>query len=628
MWLINVESLKLEQKVSPAGLPYAILSHTWGDDEITFEQFRALNGDLALNAYSLLQDQKRGGGGGLGLGLSKILRTCHLARQQHLPYAWVDTCCIDKSSSAELSEAINSMFSWYRESALCIAFLHDLPPNAYLPEALPRCRWFTRGWTLQELIAPRLVEFYDQAWVLRGSKHEYPAALSKITGVDRAVLKSSENLSGVLVAKRMSWVATRQTTRVEDIAYCMLGIFDINMPLLYGEGHKAFLRLQEEIARQSCDLSLLAWLAPPPDVGGYQEYRGVFALAPSEFSHFKRLHAYKQPASQHEFVITNKGIRLESVLHFAHDELVLNLDISWRDVEDKPASSAQIYSPFMGIYLCKTCQGYARVFPDRLCMTYDAVREDRFIPRSVLYLCKTLDAKEARQIHLQYAGALQIILESNDISILQLEPAEFWDCCRDTFLNPKSAITGYVKLRLEKATSNPSLHHGVHAVSPTFHAILAFSTGESSWGCYLCGEQDGNFEMICSLIERSREIDNHNDGTFVRLMKDSSWTPSRLSICRFEDRNTGFQGLLWAEMRDTDDSFSPRREDFPSRSVGSRWTIDTEEQAGQFFDKRQDEFGRRGPDAEPPSWPAVQLNISWTVKWKKADRTTPARTKS
>jgi hypothetical protein len=156
------------------------------------------------------------------------------------------------------------MFTWYKNSAVCLAYLEDLPSDVDFKQGLARCRWLSRGWTLQELIAPKHVEFYDQTWTKRTTKLASTTVLAEATGVNEGVLANIAGLAHLPVAQRMSWVSRRQTTRAEDIAYCMLGIFDIHMHLLYGEGGKAFIRLQEEIAKQTCDLSLFAWTAPPP----------------------------------------------------------------------------------------------------------------------------------------------------------------------------------------------------------------------------------------------------------------------------------------------------------------------------------------------------------------------------
>ncbi|KAF6795909.1 het domain protein [Colletotrichum musicola] len=244
MWLINTKSLELEEQPL---LPnkYAILSHTWErTGEVTFRDMH----DLSRAPEKA--------------GFKKIQKTCEIARAAGLEWAWVDTCCIDKSSSAELTESINSMLEWYREARICYAYLSDLQPRERNPEAtveeLKACRWFTRGWTLQELVASRSVNFFDQDWNARGMKDDLKTALHEITGIDMDVLDDPGALHRIPIARRMSWAARRSTTRVEDRAYSLFGIFDVNLPLIYGEGHKAFLRLQEAILQNSTDLSLFS----------------------------------------------------------------------------------------------------------------------------------------------------------------------------------------------------------------------------------------------------------------------------------------------------------------------------------------------------------------------------------
>lgn len=193
-------------------------------------------------------------------GYRKVVAFCHLAAQLGFSWAWVDTCCIDKANLVELTESIKSMLRWYQEAALCCGFLSDLPAKAQVAEALPRCRWFSRGWTLQELLAPAKLEFYDQDWVQRGAKEDLTAILSTITGISAPVLCGDRAVQEVGVATRMSWAANRKTTRPEDMTYCLVGLFDINMPMIYGEGvEKSFRRLREEIIRQSNDLTIFAW---------------------------------------------------------------------------------------------------------------------------------------------------------------------------------------------------------------------------------------------------------------------------------------------------------------------------------------------------------------------------------
>lgn len=245
---------------------YAILSHTWEDEEVLFEHM----GDSARKARK---------------GWRKIQMTLQLAQRAGLEYVWVDTCCIDKRSSAELSEAINSMYRWYGRSEICYAFLSDHSVDKPLGAS---CRWFTRGWTLQELIAPSNVVFFDQAWNMIGNKIQLSNKLSKITGINPSILRHEQSLASIAVAQKMSWAALRQTTRPEDEAYCLLGIFNVNMPLLYGEEEKAFRRLQEEIMKSTPDLSILAWtLHPSKQLISFQYQRyfcGVLADSPLSFA--------------------------------------------------------------------------------------------------------------------------------------------------------------------------------------------------------------------------------------------------------------------------------------------------------------------------------------------------------
>ena len=263
MRLLSVHSLQLQQFHDEETLPeYAILSHTWGEEEVTLQ-------DLRRDSVHQMK------------GYQKVQKSCERARSDSLDYIWIDTCCIDKTSSAELSEAINSMFKWYERSARCYAYLQDVrephgtPGSAGYPkelaDRLAQSRYWTRGWTLQELIAPAEVWFYDELWEFVGTRSGLSTDVARITCIDRDMLidrdtlmeSARSSLETKSVAKRMSWVAARKTTRQEDLAYCLLGIFDINMPLLYGEGiTKAFHRLQVEILRTCTDQTILAWIPP------------------------------------------------------------------------------------------------------------------------------------------------------------------------------------------------------------------------------------------------------------------------------------------------------------------------------------------------------------------------------
>jgi hypothetical protein len=217
---------------------YAILSHRWGAEEVTLSD---------------LTD----GAGKSKAGYNKIRFCGEQARRDGLQYFWVDTCCIDKSNSTELAEAINSMFRWYRNAAKCYVYLLDVsssPCDSGVKSNQPHwqsmfqtSKWFTRGWTLQELIAPASVEFFSEEGELLGNKVSLERHICEITGIPVKALRGG-SLSDFSIAERMLWSEKREATRKEDIAYSLLGIFDVNMPLIYGEGRdKALRRLREEI---------------------------------------------------------------------------------------------------------------------------------------------------------------------------------------------------------------------------------------------------------------------------------------------------------------------------------------------------------------------------------------------
>lgn len=227
----------------------------------------------------------------------------------------LDTCCIDKRSSAELSEAINSMYSWYENSLVCLVILEDVTFTSqdliwrhnteYLERKIRGSVWFTRAWTLQELIAPRNVEFYDSAGKSFGSKLWMRQVLQTITGIDENVLKKTRPLEKCLVAEKMSWASARVSTRPEDIAYSLMGIFDVNMPLLYGERRNAFVRLQDEIVRRTNDPTILFW-------GLDSTANTLFASSPEDFH---ALHGMKiGPPQIDTFNLTNTGIDIEADL--------------------------------------------------------------------------------------------------------------------------------------------------------------------------------------------------------------------------------------------------------------------------------------------------------------------------
>lgn len=310
MRLIDATTLELRLFMDESLIPpYAILSHTWGEDEVTLQQFT----DQSLPDDATLKSSR---------GYWKILKACQQALSDRLSLVWVDTCCIDKTSSAELSEAINSMFRWYEQAAECYAYLDDINVDSEAwadglmsnddKEQLARSRWFTRGWTLQELLAPKEIRFYGTQWRYFGRKSSLCVELGRITGINANVLSGKSDMRDESIAKRMSWMAGRNTTRIEDIAYSLMGIFDINMTQMYGEGKKAFVRLQEDIMRFSADQSLFAWEEPLPHSHGMPT--SVFASHPRQFAASSGIinrrfdDEFRLPE---DYLCTNRGVKIK-----------------------------------------------------------------------------------------------------------------------------------------------------------------------------------------------------------------------------------------------------------------------------------------------------------------------------
>lgn len=265
-------------------LQYAILSHTWGSDEVTLQDINDPSGKSRT-------------------GYKKIEDCCSMARKMEYQYVWIDTCCIDKTSSAELSEAINSMFLWYQEASVCYAYLFDVPGTPF-----EKSKWFTRGWTLQELIAPQNVIFFDENWRELGDKKSLGSRISECTRIPESVLSGEKGIDMFSTAQRMSWAAKRKTSRIEDRAYCLMGLFGVNMPLIYGEREAAYIRLQEEILQISEDQSLFAWKSSDTRAG-------LLATSPAAFidSHDivprEAFDTFNNP-----LIISGKGIHLDLYL--------------------------------------------------------------------------------------------------------------------------------------------------------------------------------------------------------------------------------------------------------------------------------------------------------------------------
>ncbi|PMD31370.1 HET-domain-containing protein [Hyaloscypha variabilis F] len=308
MRLIDVEKKKLEEFIGGSIPPYAILSHTWGtnEDEILYE------------------DIEQGNVNKSGPQLFKFEACCKQAFQDGLRYAWIDTCCIPRSDFTELGEAINSMFRWYKNAAVCYAYLADVPAGVDCSDPNSKfftSRWFTRGWTLQELLAPKEVRFYDAAWNFLGTKGDMSIAIETITGIPRPVLQGWASLNTQSVAQRMSWASKRVTKRPEDIAYCLLGLFSVYLSMIYGEGaEEAFSRLQQKIMTEVRDDSILAWglnleESAPKRLNPVLS-AGALARSPSDFANCRRIRSRQRYIGpMHSLEISGGCLSVKLQLH-------------------------------------------------------------------------------------------------------------------------------------------------------------------------------------------------------------------------------------------------------------------------------------------------------------------------
>ncbi|KIK99530.1 hypothetical protein PAXRUDRAFT_822692 [Paxillus rubicundulus Ve08.2h10] len=295
-------------------LKYAILSHRWGVGEPEFRDMSSkIHRERPVPA---------------GLGYKKLLKFCEKARDDYgCAYAWSDTCCINKESSAELAEAVLSMYRWYRDAHICIVHL----AGSSSVKDFPNEPWFTRGWTLQELLAPKRLRFFGKDWVPirpKGEAQENSSfhrpddksspfmlnAISEAADIGLDHLKNFNlNPNSVAVSEKMRWASNRKTTRVEDVAYCLLGIFDISIPIAYGEGGRSFYRLLEAIAQRCIDPTFFAWVGEPsiyshalpasPAGYGSKETAGVVAKIKSLASRY--------PIGDSGYTITKLGLRVK-----------------------------------------------------------------------------------------------------------------------------------------------------------------------------------------------------------------------------------------------------------------------------------------------------------------------------
>lgn len=345
---------------------YAILSHRWRQDELTFQ-------DVETGSFF----KKK--------GFWKIKNACRVARRCGCDWLWADTCCIDKRNAVELNEAINAMYAWYKQADLCIAYLFD---HTHRLDGFLSSSWFTRCWTLQELIAPRDVDFYDSNWAFIGTKSDRCVELATITGIPEHILKGDDPRQ-CSVAQRMSWAAKRRATRIEDQAYSLLGLFNLSMPTLYGSGSQAFQSLQEKLL-QKHDQSILAWDRSAK--GASREYTGLLAESPADFASCRSTKATDSPIGS--IMLVGDGVELNvDTIPFSLGAYLCVLDCT---------SNAADRCDAILLQQLDAPQQYARVLRDSdsiITVSKRRLKHDTACKRRKLYVHHDLRHAPAKLVH-------------------------------------------------------------------------------------------------------------------------------------------------------------------------------------------------------------------------------------
>jgi hypothetical protein len=448
---------------------YAILSHRWGKQELSLQELKDRTPEMESTE-----------------GFRKIQRCCQEAASVGFEYVWIDTCCMDKTDQVEITEALNSMFQWYRSAQVCYTYMSDVDskedPRAE-NSSFRKSQWFKRGWTLQELLAPQYVIFFDADWNEIGTKSSLQELITEISGIPSQVLLMNHG-GEISIAQRMSWAAKRETQKVEDKAYCLLGLFGVSMPMIYGEGEKAFHRLQVEIMKLSDDASIFAWTN---DSQGAE--RGLLATSPAEFKDCADVRRY---GASSEFSVTNKGISMKLPL-IPHGK-----------------SSDGKKDVMLGVLSCQRKQGVN--YPDRYPLA--------------IYLESQTEG-ELINFHRVYPGEIQEIRE--DIS--NVEKSEFYVPDTDpsrfevsNWMKPESEYNFYIS-HPRRAPHLPRIEELKHAhwiISPSETRL--FMGGSGTCGTMIFVDKDKPVFAVCLGVHNYNVwcgvTDDCEDANIKRISKE------------------------------------------------------------------------------------------------------------
>ncbi|KAK8086489.1 hypothetical protein PG994_001463 [Apiospora phragmitis] len=419
LWSILCKS----KSSSAASAPFAILSHTWDAQEVTFQDFSQLDTRTAAR------------------GWAKIQKTCRQALECGHAYVWIDSCCIDKTNNAELTESINSMFQWYSDAALCLVTCLMSTPTTATPCAPPAGDNRARE-----------AYFYDRAWRFFGTRDMLCHELVSITGIDASVLSPPPGaeirdlLAEIPVARRMAWAASRQTTKLEDTAYSLIGLFGVNMPMLYGEGAQAFVRLQEEIIRDNNDLTLFAWTAKMENQGSPSVYRGILAQSPAEFAGLGNLVLDHDLKFNSDYSMSNKGLRIHTYLHPTQgtEDVVMPLHCHTLGTNGQKM-------PQLGLFLKhEGASVYVRIRPQMLATlsenTLNSAGNDIFVSKR--YKPKRAPVAGSNTLGAVYFN-IQGLQDSATVQLIETAPRELWDAQNRVFVTSGlRSFTAFHKFQL------------------------------------------------------------------------------------------------------------------------------------------------------------------------------------
>lgn len=354
------------------------------------------------------------------------------------------------------------------------------------------------GWTLQELLAPSNVEFYDQDWAFRGSKKDHNDTISKFTSIPTKVLLKPTTIYKESVSARMSWASKRVTKRTEDIAYCLLGIFEINMPLIYGEGKRAFQRLQEEIVKRNNDLTIFAWdnwPRPGRRTRRTDDLVEVLATSPKAFRESAKLQNISVGLGS-EFSITNRGLLLTG-----------DFKLSYRSSRERPEKSTYVLqiatasdSKTRDIGLRKLAPrlyGRLRKVPlldsynTSLKTNFDRITDTPIVEDSIYIRTDFHHTDDSIHLAASRKNALHIP-KQEDLEILQVAPQWLWDYSdavflqtrQDTLIYPYYSSVVAVKFRLWLEGHNHSINvvYESGVINPVLHVFSSLSTLEQRQG--------------------------------------------------------------------------------------------------------------------------------------------------